>query len=226
MEQFILILIIVSRWLAPKGHISRDELSTLLIGYLATASDIIDFFSILSEDRTLSFNRFFVYIVLLFWSISLIQFPFIRTAKIERIHLSKKELMRKYAEEPIERKSQKSQTRFQMFIESFKTVLETEIWSIFLVLFTQDGPFLVVRIISIVYYGIHTYSNYFFTTKNMLIIILQVYRIVVLCLEHRQNKFDEERRRKKFVLKILYKNSWPNAKKRQETDECFVDLFE
>ena len=70
----------------------------------------------------------------------------------------------------------------------FKIFLETEGWVIFVSLIMQDGPFFIIRIISIFYYNILTYTNYFFTTKNALLITLQVYRIVSIYLDHKAAK--------------------------------------
>lgn len=50
LEQSMLVLIIIARWLMPKGELSREQLSALLLYYLGTASDLVDFFSVLSED--------------------------------------------------------------------------------------------------------------------------------------------------------------------------------
>ena len=44
LEQSMLVLIIIARWLMPKGDMNRDQLSALLLFYLGTASDILDFF--------------------------------------------------------------------------------------------------------------------------------------------------------------------------------------
>ena len=70
----------------------------------------------------------------------------------------------------------------------FQIFLETEGWVIFVSLIMQDGPFFIIRIISIFYYNILTYTNYFFTTKNALLITLQVYRIVSIYLDYKAAK--------------------------------------
>ena len=224
MQQFILIFIIIARWLTPKGDITRDELSVLLIGYLATSSDIIDFFSIISEDETLAINKLFVDVVLFCWTISLIQFPFIKTAKHTQEKVCDDELIRRYGRyhckrwkkqlEEQERTSQSLTTRG--CITSIKTMVETEIWSILLVIFTQDGPFLIVRLVSIIVFSVQTYSNFFFVVKNIFVLILQIYRIMVLFVEHRKDRNTEERERKEFVLRVLYRNSWPASHLQQE----------
>ena len=55
----------------------------------------------------------------------------------------------------------------------------------------QDGPFFIIRLISIFYYNILTYTNYFFAAKNALILALQMYRIVSIYLDYKVEKQKE-----------------------------------
>ena len=41
-EQLLLFVLILGRWMLPKGDISRDELSQLLLVYIGMAADIIE----------------------------------------------------------------------------------------------------------------------------------------------------------------------------------------
>ncbi|GFS07709.1 transmembrane protein 26 [Elysia marginata] len=50
----------------------------------------------------------------------------------------------------------------------------------------QDAPFLVLRLLLIFRYDVLSYTNIFFTSKNSLVLILQIYRLVVLFTESRQ----------------------------------------
>ncbi|QQP53827.1 Uncharacterized protein FKW44_006445, partial [Caligus rogercresseyi] len=43
-EQFLMLILIIGRWMLPKGEMTRDELSQLLLVYIGTAADIIEFF--------------------------------------------------------------------------------------------------------------------------------------------------------------------------------------
>lgn len=57
-EQLLLFLLIIGRWMLPKGDLSRDQLSQLLLVYIGTAADIIEFFETFKEDKVIrSFNR-------------------------------------------------------------------------------------------------------------------------------------------------------------------------
>lgn len=49
-EQFLMLILIVGRWLLPKGDLTRDQLSQLLLVYIGTAADIIEFFDSYKDD--------------------------------------------------------------------------------------------------------------------------------------------------------------------------------
>jgi len=51
LEQFLLLMLIVGRWILPKGAISHDQLSQLLLVYVGTAADIVEFYEAFSEDE-------------------------------------------------------------------------------------------------------------------------------------------------------------------------------
>ena len=44
LEQMLLLLLIIGRWLLPKGEITREQLSQLLLVYIGMAADIIELF--------------------------------------------------------------------------------------------------------------------------------------------------------------------------------------
>lgn len=68
---------------------------------------------------------------------------------------------------------------------SFFTKHSTDMWNTTEALFIQDGPFLVVRVIAMVYCKIFHQMLGFFTIKNLLVVILSLYRLVVLCQDYR-----------------------------------------
>lgn len=72
LEQVLLVVIIFARWLMPKGELSRDQLSSLLLVYMGTASDIVDFLTLLAEPNVMD-STAFVYATLTMWSWSLMQ---------------------------------------------------------------------------------------------------------------------------------------------------------
>lgn len=72
--------------------------------------------------------------------------------------------------------------------ESLLNKHSTDIWSIVEVLFIHDGPFLVVRLTIMIYYDVFHQMLVFFTIKNFLVIILNLYRLFVLCQDFRTPK--------------------------------------
>ncbi|XP_071805551.1 transmembrane protein 26-like [Asterias amurensis] len=78
-EQMLPLLLIVGRWLLPKGSITRNELSELLLVYFATAADIIEFFDGFNEV-SVKYDRSLVFTLLTLWSWSLIQFALVMTS--------------------------------------------------------------------------------------------------------------------------------------------------
>lgn len=82
-EQFLMLILIVGRWLLPKGDLTRDQLSQLLLVYIGTAADIIEFFDSF-KDNKIAGNQLLVFLTLGIWSWSLIQFTIVLSATRSR----------------------------------------------------------------------------------------------------------------------------------------------
>lgn len=82
-EQFLMLILIVGRWLLPKGDLTRDQLSQLLLVYIGTAADIIEFFDSF-KDKKIASDPLLVYLTLGIWSWSLIQFTIVLSATRSR----------------------------------------------------------------------------------------------------------------------------------------------
>lgn len=78
-EQFLMLILIIGRWLLPKGDLTRDQLSQLLLVYIGTAADIIEFFDSF-KDSTIANDRLLVFLTLGIWSWSLLQFTIVLSA--------------------------------------------------------------------------------------------------------------------------------------------------
>ena len=61
-----------------------------------------------------------------------------------------------------------------------QSVIRVELLATVLSLLMQDGPFLAVRLYTMITYNIITYSLVFFTAKNVLVILLLAYKILLL----------------------------------------------
>ncbi|KAI1706225.1 transmembrane protein 26 domain-containing protein [Ditylenchus destructor] len=165
LEQLLLVMLIVGRWLLPKGEISREQLSQILLAYLAISSDIVEFFDVFKE-RIVYQNETIQYIVLSAWTLSLLQFPFILTMSCAR-------KMRVAMTNDDSTLLKKRDGLSQVFYD-------VDIWAILLANSLQDIPFFVVRLYLMLYHGLVTYTMIFFLSKNALIIMLQTYRGFVL----------------------------------------------
>ena len=51
LEQLLLLILILGRWMLPKGKLTHDQLSQLLLVYIGTAADIVEFFEAFSEKQ-------------------------------------------------------------------------------------------------------------------------------------------------------------------------------
>ncbi|CAH8465073.1 unnamed protein product [Dicrocoelium dendriticum] len=67
---------------------------------------------------------------------------------------------------------------------------ETELWAIGMSLMLQDFPFLCLRLTLIIYFNVRSYSNVFFTCKNTLLIMLQIFRSGVIVAEAYSHRND------------------------------------
>ncbi|XP_063371990.1 transmembrane protein 26 [Cydia amplana] len=160
-EQFLMLTLIVGRWLLPKGDLTRDQLSQLLLVYIGTAADIIEFFDSFKDEKVAS-EKVLVLLTLAIWSWSLVQFTVVLTATKSR-------------------KSRGTANRSDM--NSRACCCSIEVCAIMMNIALQDAPFLAFRLLIIAHYKIINYMNIFFTCKNTLVILLQIYRLYVLHLE-------------------------------------------
>ena len=215
-----MLIIILGRWFLPKGHLSRDELSSLLLVYLGLAADIAEFFQIFDLQRFQGFdvNPDYITVVLAVWTLSLFQFTLPLTAKplfsklilgddndeeepvfCEEVQfdpsLSEKERKRERKKsEQLQKKKQKElqkeMERRRRATEKKRKQLEKaaqgtlccsmETWSTWLTIFMQDGPFLAVRLVAIIEYQAYEYNIFYFAAKNLIVILLLLYRFITL----------------------------------------------
>ncbi|XP_053292702.1 transmembrane protein 26 [Pleuronectes platessa] len=165
LHQILLILLIVGKWLLPLGGgVTRDELSQLLLIFIGTAADILEFTSETLLDVKDTKSSVMVYVILGVWTWSMLQFP---------LHLAV------VSSKPDMENEQGVQE------PSLLTKHSRDVWSIMEALFIQDGPFLVVRLIVMIYSKVFHQMLGFFTIKNFLVVILNLYRLAVICQDYR-----------------------------------------
>ncbi|ALC47652.1 CG14238 [Drosophila busckii] len=169
-EQFLMLILIVGRWLLPKGDLTRDQLSQLLLVYIGTAADIIEFFDSYKDDSIARIG-FLVYLTLGIWSWSLMQFTIVLSATRGR--------------RPRGSSSHHKEDHTDCCANCCCGI---DVWGIVLNVILQDAPFLTFRLLIIFQYKIINYMNVFFTCKNSLVIILQLYRLYVVNAEFWKNR--------------------------------------
>ena len=86
--------------------------------------------------------------------------------------------------------------------------METEMWGILVSVLMQDGPFAIMRLISVVAFNIVTYDNYFFTGKNILVLMLQLYRLIAIYYENKEAKRKEKEAKRAVKVANLYKGAF------------------
>ncbi|VDN58151.1 unnamed protein product [Dracunculus medinensis] len=164
-EQLLLVVLIICRWLFPKGDISSEQLSQILLAYLAISSDIVEFFDVFKEKEVWSSSTVQNF-MLSAWTLSLLQFPFVLT--ISRARKMRVAITKTYHELIIDNDEYQRKT--------CNVLYDVDIWAIILANALQDLPFLSVRLYLMLAQGLVTYTMIFFTCKNALIIVLQTYR--------------------------------------------------
>lgn len=167
LHQVLLILLILGKWLLPLGGgVTRDELSQLLLIFVGTAADILEFTSETLSDVKEN-NHQLVYIILAVWTWSMLQFP---------LHLAVVTSRPQNPDEP---------TGGEGCCNLLLSRHSTDIWNIIESLFIQDGPFLVVRLIVMIYFDVFHQMLVFFAIKNFLVVVLNLYRLIVICQDYK-----------------------------------------
>lgn len=78
-EITFMFIIILGRWILPKGDVSHSALSQLLLVYLSLASDILDLLTLFNENE-IQISRPMVRLVLFVFSFCMLQFALNLTA--------------------------------------------------------------------------------------------------------------------------------------------------
>jgi hypothetical protein len=132
------------------------------------------------EEPQIRSDLMLSYVTLGVWTLSLFQFCLTLTATRD---VSSKIFARETSfNDDVEEEIPKDKEKEQM-PSCCDKVFELEIWSLFIAILLQDGPFLGVRLYAMINKGVLSYGIIFFTAKNMLMILMQMYRLVVICMK-------------------------------------------
>lgn len=201
LEQGFLFILILGRWILPRGKLTRDQLSQLLFVYIGSGSDVMELFIIFEEPKIRS-DKTFSYAILAVWTFSLLQFTLVLTStrKERGGHIEKGRRSKNWRSKPE---------------QCCARLVELEIWSLFVAMILQDGPYLTIRLCAIFIKDVYSYGIIFFSLKNGMMIMMLVYRVLVVGThekelelkaskkENRESKNLEQNNRKEINTKEL-----------------------
>lgn len=176
LELSLLLLIIVGRWVLPKGVTSRSNLSQLLLVYMSMASDIVDLLTIFNEEQVLCSQRMLLAtLIVLSWS--LLQFATNMAAASKNNRSANLDSFRQAI---------KKRRRRRMFIlYPMQRLFENDAWYLYEInLMSCSAIQLALRLVAVIKFGVHSYSTLFFTCKNGIILFLQFYRLIAILTEN------------------------------------------
>ena len=171
--------------------------------FLGAGADIGDFFSSLSERESLLLRPTFYLPILVAWSVSILQFIFVQNHdELKRVQEGSNTYLKvldTYEEIIMKTKRKdffpadgvaskkaadelrdvfKTTRKPKTFVQKVYLYAQSHTWINIQTVLTQDGPFLAVRIINLLYWEVRTYTSYYFTMKNILVVVLEAYRSV------------------------------------------------
>ncbi|XP_061700965.1 transmembrane protein 26 isoform X2 [Syngnathoides biaculeatus] len=172
LEQTMLIVLVIGRWLMPMGHLSRDQLSQLLMVYVGLGADILDIFDTFRQQE-IKENKKVLLVGLGLFSWALMQFPLVLTHKGGD--------------------ARRTRGRFARgrIVQNVRTWCPSEVWILLLTVGLQDGPFMCYRLYLLIHENVLNQLMIFFTCKNILVVLIEFYRICVVKWEHQKNIYGE-----------------------------------
>lgn len=145
---------------------------------------MVDFFSI-SDEESIQ-DDYMVYIILVLFSFSTIQFCFSIVGNSLRPKVSKK------TEEPQEESEEQHVDNEHHEVKRAKTEedIDAEILTLIMSFALQDFPFLLVRLYVLITYTITDYTFFFLLSKNIILCILHAYRLTLIIVHRRRRRKD------------------------------------
>lgn len=166
LHQTLLLILIIGRWLLPiGGTITRDQLSELLLMFVGTAADILEFTTETLKESNVRSNPGLVAGILAIWTWSMLQFPLDLAVQLKL--------------------ARPSPLKARGFLRRFLARYSADLWGIGVSVFIQDGPFLLVRLVLMTHFQVINHMLLFFAVKNSLVMALHLYRLVALILATR-----------------------------------------
>lgn len=155
-------VLVIGRWLMPKGHLSRDQLCQLLLTYIALGADILDVLQLIKETK-INTNKSVTIVGLCLFSWAILQFTIVLTQTAS----------------PTSQTTSQSHSTTDRKRPSLPPCCSNEVWSVIITIGMQDGPFLVYRVYLATAQGVFNDSMTFFICKNALTVIIEIYRVAI-----------------------------------------------
>ncbi|XP_033103836.1 transmembrane protein 26-like [Anneissia japonica] len=178
LQQVFVFILIIGRWLLPKGHMTRDQLSELLFINIGMGADILEFIIEGMELKAVGCSDDLMVVILIIWSWSLMQFTINLTVNLEQ--------------EDRDPSTEDAETSSWLNQCSHHVCCKTGMWATIVTVILQDGPFFIIRVYLISEFNAVSLGMLFFTAKNALILVLQFYRLKLI-LSERANVANESR---------------------------------
>jgi hypothetical protein len=140
LEQGFLFILILGRWILPRGKLTRDQLSQLLFVYIGSGSDVMELF-IIFEEPEIRRDKVFSYAILAVLFLSLLQFTLVLTST--RKPRGGATVMN------LDPRDEADYSYSNMPARCCAKMVEMEIWSLFVAMILQDGPYLAIRMCAI-----------------------------------------------------------------------------
>ncbi|XP_053308418.1 transmembrane protein 26-like [Spea bombifrons] len=172
LEQVMVLVLVIGRWLMPKGEMTRDQLAELLRIYIGLGADILDLLRLIKEPIVAK-NKNVTIAGLSLFGWALMQFTLVLTQTQSSQH---KETRGHPEEDP-----EAAVTEDGCW--SWCTI---DVWPLVIAVVMQDGPFLAFRLYLIVIHKMNTKTMIFFICKNILTLIIEIYNIIVVLRAHKQ----------------------------------------
>ncbi|XP_015192385.1 transmembrane protein 26-like [Lepisosteus oculatus] len=161
LRQTLPFVLVLGRWIMPKGEMSRDDLSNILTNFLSLGADILELSEVFKDKEVRSHYKLLV-IGLSLFSLALMQFPLVITKiQLPVTHPAPKHLLKRVRDHSVEEGCNK-------------------ILGLLINVVMQDAPFLVYRLYLITKLGVYDDTIIYFTCKNIVMILIDVYTILVI----------------------------------------------
>lgn len=177
-QQIMMLVIIFGRWMAPKGKLSRDQLSSLLLALTAMSLDMLEFSTDSLSIEAVACDKIYVGFIIAVWCWSLLQIPLGLTAVKQRKPRVAGTIEPRDSSDGTTGVEKRKRSGFNWKAYCC-CCCESEIWSLMVSIFMQDGPYLILRLYIMFSTGYIGETLIFFAAKNALIVMLQTYRVIV-----------------------------------------------